>query len=40
MKIVSTGCPKIIAPHLCRCCGGVLDSIRSIFTQLYRSGFN
>ena len=35
-----TGCPKIIVPCLCGYCGGAVDSIISVFTQLHRSGFN
>ena len=36
----STGYLKIIVPRLRGYCGGVVDSIISIFTQLHRSGFN
>ena len=27
-------------PRLCGCCGGAVDSIISVFTQLHRSSFN
>ena len=37
---ICTGCPKIIMPCLCGYCGGVVDSVISVFTQLRRSGFN
>ena len=33
------GCPKKIVPRLFFFCGGALDSIISLFTQLHRSGF-
>ena len=34
------GCPEIIVARLCGYCGGAVDSIISVFTQLHRSGFN
>ena len=34
------GCPKKIVPRWCGCCGGAIDSIILVFTQLRRSGFN
>ena len=33
-------CPKIIVPRLCGYCGGAVDSILSVFLQLYKSSFN
>ena len=33
------GVPEIV-PRLCGCCGGVVNLIISVFTQLHRSGFN
>ena len=30
----------MIVPRLCSYCGGAVDSIISVFTQLHRSGFN
>ena len=30
----------MILPHLCGYCGGAVDSIISVFTQLHMSGFN
>ena len=38
--ILSPECLKIIVPHLCGHCGGAVSFIKSIFTQLHRSGFN
>ena len=37
---VNTAFPKIIVPRLCGYCGGVADSIISIFIHFDRSGFN
>ena len=34
------GVLKLIAPRLCGYCGGAIDSIISVITQLDRSGFN
>ena len=33
------GVPKLV-PRLCGCYGGAVDSITSVFIQLYRSDFN
>ena len=35
-----TGCPKKTVSRLSSCCGGAVDSIISVYTQLHRSGFN
>ena len=35
-----TGCPKKTVSRLYVCCGGAVDSIISIFTQLHRSSLN
>ena len=37
---LSKMCPKIIVPRLCAYCGGAVDSLISISTQLHWSGFN
>ena len=37
---ICKGCPKKIVPRLCSCCGGAVDSIISVFTQLHRTGSN
>ena len=29
-----------VVPRLCSCCGGAIDSIILVFTQLHRSGLN
>ena len=39
-KLLHTGCPNKIVACLCGCCGGAVDSIVSVFTQLLRSDFN
>ena len=36
-KIFSIVCPKMIMPCLCGYCGGAVDSITSVHTQLHRS---
>ena len=36
----TTGCLKNIVPRLCGYCGRALNSVFSVFTQLYRSSFN
>ena len=35
-----TECPKLIVSRLCSYCGGAVDSIISVSTQLHRSCFN
>ena len=35
-----TGCPKIVLPCLFGFCGGAVDSVVLVFTQLHSSGFN
>ena len=40
LEATCTGCPKIIVPRLCGCCGGAVDSVISVFTQFHSLGFN
>ena len=37
--IKSTGCPKKNCTRFCGCCGGTIDLIISVVTQLHTSGF-